>query len=102
MSNNKYVQNNTCWKHQKVEAVEDWCPVCVINELEALRAENSKLRNERELILEVGEMLNEYLYAPESNCSCHISPPCRDCVDYSEVRELKSTWNRLKEKLNGK
>ena len=25
---------------------------------------------------------------PEKNCSCHISPPCGDCVDYSHLREL--------------
>jgi hypothetical protein len=27
------------------------------------------------------------LFAPEPNCSCHISPPCGDCVDYASVRE---------------
>ena len=27
-------------------------------------------------------------HPPEGNCSCHISPPCNDCVDYSHVREL--------------
>ena len=24
---------------------------------------------------------------PERNCSCHISPPCNDCVDNSCLRE---------------
>lgn len=24
---------------------------------------------------------------PERNCSCHISPPCSDCVDHSGLRE---------------
>jgi len=24
---------------------------------------------------------------PEANCSCHISPPCNDCVNYSSLRE---------------
>lgn len=24
---------------------------------------------------------------PERNCSCHLSPPCNDCVDYSGLRE---------------
>ena len=27
---------------------------------------------------------------PEANCSCHISPPCNDCVDYSGLREAFS------------
>lgn len=25
---------------------------------------------------------------PERNCSCHISPPCSDCVDYGGLREM--------------
>lgn len=25
---------------------------------------------------------------PERNCSCHISPPCNDCVEYAGIREL--------------
>ena len=24
---------------------------------------------------------------PERNCSCHISPPCEDCVEYAGRRE---------------
>lgn len=24
---------------------------------------------------------------PDRNCSCHISPPCNDCVDYSGWRD---------------
>lgn len=24
---------------------------------------------------------------PERNCSCHISPPCKDCVENSGLRE---------------
>lgn len=24
---------------------------------------------------------------PEANCSCHIAPPCGDCVNYSQLRE---------------
>lgn len=25
---------------------------------------------------------------PEKNCSCHLAPPCNDCVDHSAVREF--------------
>ena len=25
---------------------------------------------------------------PERNCSCHVSPPCSDCVDHSALREF--------------
>jgi hypothetical protein len=24
---------------------------------------------------------------PDSNCSCHIAPPCSDCIDYAHLRE---------------
>lgn len=24
---------------------------------------------------------------PDRNCSCHIAPPCGDCVEYSGLRE---------------
>jgi len=24
---------------------------------------------------------------PERNCSCHISPPCHDCLEHGETRE---------------
>lgn len=33
--------------------------------------------------------LREYVDAPpDSNCSCHISPPCNDCVDNSHLRDV--------------
>jgi hypothetical protein len=31
--------------------------------------------------------LVEGIDVPESNCSCHISPPCSDCVEHGHVRE---------------
>lgn len=30
----------------------------------------------------------DLLYAPDANCSCHISPPCRDCVDHAGTRSV--------------
>ena len=42
---------------------------------------------EVERLREALEMALVELYAPEPNCSCHISPPCGDCVDYSSIRE---------------
>ena len=26
-------------------------------------------------------------YEPVEGCSCHISPPCNDCVDHGNLRE---------------
>lgn len=25
---------------------------------------------------------------PERNCTCHVNPPCSDCVDYGGLREM--------------
>ena len=58
-----------------------------------------KLLNERiELFQEIGSGLCELLEAktPNANCSCHISPPCNDCVDHGGTRELIEHWNRVK------
>ena len=27
------------------------------------------------------------IYVPEANCSCHISPPCEDCIENGAIRE---------------
>lgn len=41
----------------------------------ALRAENRALRAGL-------EDLADNVEVPESDCSCHLSPPCSFCVDY--------------------
>ena len=43
-------------------------------------AENKRLREALELCL-------DELWAPQEGCSCHISPPCGDCVEYQSIRE---------------
>ena len=35
-------------------------------------------------------------FIPESNCSCHINPPCGDCTDYAKAREDLEAFNSLK------
>ena len=46
-----------------------------------LMAAAPKLKDALEYLLESTER------PPEPNCSCHIFPPCSDCVDYSGLRE---------------
>lgn len=36
---------------------------------------------------------------PDRNCSCHISPPCNDCVDHSWTRDLLETAERTRKEL---
>jgi hypothetical protein len=40
------------------------------------------------------EMSLGELYAPEPVCTCHINPPCRDCVDYGSTREAIKWGNK--------
>lgn len=35
---------------------------------------------------EAADQLSEFV--PERNCSCHLSPPCNDCVDHGYAREV--------------
>lgn len=39
------------------------------------------------LIAAIQGLLENIDTPPERNCSCHISPPCNDCVEYGGLRE---------------
>lgn len=45
-------------------------------------------RTDVSMLVRVLEKCREFLSPPEQNCSCHIFPPCSDCVDYGFEREL--------------
>lgn len=50
--------------------------------LAALDAHNNRLLRALACAIEfVGE-------PPEANCSCHLAPPCNDCVEHAGAREL--------------
>lgn len=57
----------------------------------ALFAENQKRQDvERErdqLRVALELMLDRIPEPPEANCSCHLSPPCNDCIEYGGERE---------------
>jgi hypothetical protein len=40
------------------------------------------------------EMRLGELYTPKPVCTCHIDPPCRDCVDYGSTREAIKWGNK--------
>lgn len=43
---------------------------------------------QRDKLLEALTALLDVTYEPpDKNCSCHISPPCNDCIDNGPVRE---------------
>lgn len=37
------------------------------------------------------EEVNANIYAPDAHCSCHIAPPCNDCVENGGLREVLET-----------
>lgn len=39
---------------------------------------------------------------PESNCSCHIAPPCNDCVEHIGLREAFDVARAAIAKATGK
>lgn len=58
---------------------------------EHLLAEFDRVTKQRDKLLAALELFMERVdEPPESNCSCHISPPCNDCVEYSGLREAFS------------
>ena len=52
-----------------------------IKKLATVTAQRDSLEGALELML---ERIQE---PPDRNCSCHISPPCNDCVDFGGERE---------------
>lgn len=44
-----------------------------------------------------GDELEDCLYVDPPNCSCHIRPPCDDCVNNWGIREAKENWKQTKE-----
>ena len=68
------------------------------SELEAVREDNHSmmleiegLRKVRDKLLAALELFMDRVdEPPESNCSCHLFPPCNDCVEYSGLREAFS------------
>jgi hypothetical protein len=63
----------------KQQFERDWLECC--DALAAAQTREKVLRDALELLVEsVGR-------PPDGNCSCHISPPCNDCVDYGGLRE---------------
>ena len=52
----------------------------------------SKLISQRDNLLSALELMVERIAEPpEANCSCHLSPPCNDCVEYGGEREAFET-----------
>ena len=65
---------------------------------ECMEKEIGLLKERVERLEAWGDRLEELLGdPPDANCSCHISPPCNDCVEWAAIREAKTEWNQAKE-----
>lgn len=62
----------------------------VIIERTELFTRIEQLMNDACIARDLIKELNDEINPPERNCSCHISPPCSDCVDHEHARELKA------------
>ena len=56
-----------------------------------LKAENSRLKGAMVDLLDYSEE------PPAKNCSCHINPPCGDCVAWSMLRDARDAARALSE-----
>ena len=64
-------------------------------ELAALRDQLDALRRDKERLIDVAKRFLDETDAPPPNCSCHISPPCNDCVEWGGMRELRADAQSL-------
>ena len=58
-------------------------------------AEIGKLRAENALLRELLGAWYSDVSIPGPNCSCHISPPCNDCVEWGGLREAAEQTKRI-------
>ena len=65
---------------------------------EKLQAEINALKAELALAKELLDRWYNDSDIPDSNCSCHISPPCGDCVNWGGLRETASETKKLLER----
>jgi hypothetical protein len=53
------------------------------------------------VVRELIEELMDYCEVPpDENCSCMVSPPCSDCVDFSHLRDVRNRARALIAALN--
>jgi len=60
--------------------------LCVC-EIDTQAREIDRLERANGLLVAACETFTEMVSIPERNCSCHLSPPCRDCEEYGGLRE---------------
>lgn len=52
-------------------------------------------------MLNLLEEFVENVYVPDANCSCHLAPPCSDCVEHGHIREILGNAKALIAEVKG-
>lgn len=52
-------------------------------------------------MMDLLEEFVENVYVPDANCSCHLAPPCSDCVEHGHIREILSNAKALIAEVKG-
>ena len=57
--------------------------------------------SQKELVGILREAVDEIAAPPDANCSCHLSPPCNDCVTYGYTRDILTQAIQVIDKAKG-
>ena len=87
------------WSNVSQRIVPDWLSKHV-DEHQYIRAdiheaEIDALKAELTLAKELLERWYNDSDIPDSNCSCHINPPCGDCINWGGLRETANETEKL-------
>lgn len=66
---------------------------CAIKQRDALAVRVKELEEAVIMLSAYGNQLNDELYPPPRNCSCHICAPCADCEQWESQRVAKADWD---------
>lgn len=82
--------------------ISDWDSVVDMRDaksiIDRLAARVEELQEERADMAQLLEEFIDYTVVPDANCSCHLSPPCSDCVEYSQIRDFIEQANTAVQK----
>lgn len=69
--------------------------------VEAYKSDLAAARKDSERLSATMEDMIDAIGVPDANCSCHLHPPCGDCVEYGHLRELIEHSRKLIAAMEG-
>jgi hypothetical protein len=66
-----------------------------------VRQQDEEVRRDAYSLCGLVEELIDYIDVPDKNCTCCISPPCNDCVEFGGLREVIAACKRSIAKQKG-